>query len=110
MTGHLRAICCSSMTQMLWNVVLRGREPVFPLAGATTASLDGALQVIREEIPTETPAATWTFEMNGKAVTFEEFSRLASTPGATGDFVASAPSETARIQSRPVVSVHDADR
>jgi hypothetical protein len=65
-------------------------------------SLDGALQIIREELPAETPAATWTFEMNGKAVTVEKFSQLANTPGVTGDFVASAPGGAARIQSRPV--------
>lgn len=92
----------SAMTQMLWNAVLPGREPAFSLAGATTASLDGALKIICEELPTETPAATWGCEVNGKTVTFEEFSRLASMPGATGDFLASAPGGTALIRSLPI--------
>jgi hypothetical protein len=90
------------MANILWNVVLPGREPTSSLVvSATTASLSGALQIIREQLPTEAPAETWTFEVGSRTVTFDEFCRLANIPDAAGHFVASAPGGVARIESHP---------
>jgi len=56
------------------------------MVSGTTASLQGALRFIHEELPTETPEETWKCEAYGKSVAFEELDRLAALPSATGPF------------------------
>lgn len=90
------------MAGLLWNVTFPNRDPSQSLvASATTASLVGALGIVREQFPSETPEKTWTCEAGHVEVSFDEFHRLADIPGAVGPFVASAPGGLATITSYP---------
>lgn len=82
------------MTIIGWTVILPDRDPSAGglLVSAATGTLAGALGEIRREFPAENPEETWLCEVDGKPVPFDEFSRLASVPGAAGRFVMSEPS------------------
>jgi hypothetical protein len=90
------------MTEICWDVTIPNRDPAGGFLGnATTASLNYAFQIIHDELRTETLEKTWSYKADSRDVTYDEFCRLASIPGATGPFVASGPGGIARIESRP---------
>jgi hypothetical protein len=88
------------MTLMIWHLTVPGRDPgLLPEAGATTASARSAFTEAQRMLGGTLGNESWTCAVNGEAVTYDEFIRLADNASEVAEFVAVAPSGIARIES-----------